>query len=211
MKYDSYRYIYPPRPENKIPVSSLSEYDDGGTYMAEPKFNGDNGVIFFNPKKIISMNRHNRELSHFKLDPTEFKNLSPKGWNCLNGEYMAESKKDENNLSFNHKFVIFDELIHNNNYLIGTTFEERWNTLYDRYGNRIIGENEYSYQISENIWLVKRWLEDFVNIWHEIVKIDMIEGFVLKRRDWKLQSGNSERNNHLGQFKCRKSTLNYSY
>lgn len=211
MRYDSYRYIFPPRPENKIPVGYLQDYDDGETFMAEPKFNGDNGVIFFNSKEIIPMNRHNKKLIHWKLDPKELRNLFPKGWNCLNGEYMAKSKKDETNTIFNHKFIIFDKLIYNSEYLIGTTFEERWNMLYDRFGNKIVGENEYSYQISENIWLVKRWLNDFTNIWNEIIKIDMIEGFVLKKRDWKLQPGNSEKNNHLGQIKCRKSTLNYSY
>ena len=213
MKYDSYRYIFPPRPEYKIPPSDLQSFDDG-TFMAEPKFNGDNGVIFFNSKEFIPMNRHGKKYPKYQLDTDELKDLFPPDWNCLSGEYMAKSKKDENKSTFNHKFVIFDMLVYDGNYLLGTTFEDRWLMLYNRFNHRFISENEYSYQITENIWLVKVWLTDFVTIWNKITKIDMIEGLVLKKRksvSAKLLPGNVEKNNYLSQLKCRKSTKNYSY
>jgi hypothetical protein len=83
--------------------------------------------------------------------------------------------------------------------------------LYNKFKDKFISENEYSYQITENVWLVKVWYTDFISIWKNITPIDMIEGLVIKKRDSKLLPGNSEKNNHLGMLKTRKPTANYSY
>ena len=215
MKYSNYRYIYPPRPEVKIPKSSLKDYDIGGMFggefIAEPKFNGSCGPLFFNNTEFIPMNRHKQPLTTFKLQPSEFRKLFPgEYWNVLVGEYMNKSKKDISKKVFNHKFVIFDILVRDSNGLLGVSFEDRWKMLYDMFKDRIISENEYSYQITENIWLVKVFYTEFEKIWNEITKIDMIEGLVLKKRNFGLEPGNSEKNN-TGQVKCRKSTKNYTY
>ena len=216
MRYDSYRFIFPPRPKNAVPLSELCMYDTDefwkGQFMAEPKFNGDNGEIYFNKTEFIPMNRYGEKLSKYNLKPNEMRKLfNNKGWNCINGEYMGKSQKDEFGDVFNHKFVIFDILVLDGEYLLGTTFEERWLMLYNRFKGKFIGENEYSYQITENIWLVKVWYDDFENIWNRIILIPMIEGMVIKKREAKLLIGNSEINNHLSMFKTRKPTKNYSY
>ena len=79
MRYESYRFIYPPRPDKAVPLSELCMYDTdeywGGQFMAEPKFNGDNGVIFFNKKEFIPMNRHNERLTKYNLEKSELRNL----------------------------------------------------------------------------------------------------------------------------------------
>ena len=41
--------------------------------------------------------------------------------------------------------------------------------------------------------------------------IDMIEGLVFKRRNAKLEIGNTENNNTKSQVKCRKATKLYRY
>ena len=130
------------------------------------------------------MNRHKQPLTTFKLQPSEFRKLFPgEYWNVLVGEYMNKSKKDISKKVFNHKFVIFDILVRDSNWLLGVSFEDRWKMLYDMFKDRIISENEYSYQITENIWLVKVFYTEFEKIWNEITKIDMIEGLVLKKRN----------------------------
>lgn len=43
-------------------------------------------------------------------------------WLILNSEYIDKSKSDDNGNLFNNKFVIFDILAHNGQYLVGTTF-----------------------------------------------------------------------------------------
>jgi hypothetical protein len=216
MRYDSYRFIFPPRPDTAVPLSELCMYDTDeywkGQFMAEPKFNGDNGEVYFTKIEFIPMNRYGERLTKYNLKPNELRNLFPNdNWNCINGEYMGKSQKDESGDVFNHKFVIFDILILDGEYLLGTTFEERWLMLYNRFKDKFIGENEYSYQITKNVWLVKVWYEGFENIWNCITPIDMIEGLVIKKRKAKLLPGTVEKNNHLGMFKTRKPTKNYSY
>jgi len=215
MNYSDYRYIYPPRPERKIPKSSLKDYDTGGLFggefLAEPKFNGSCGPLFFNSERFLPMNRHKDRLTTFKIEASEFRDLfTSDKWNVIVGEYMNKSKKDDSNKVFNHKFVIFDILVIDGEHILGKTFEERWNMLYDMFKDQIIGENEYSYQITENIWLVKVFYTNFESIWEKLTKIDMIEGLVLKKRTSPLQPGNSEKNN-TAQIKIRKATKNYQY
>jgi hypothetical protein len=44
-----------------------------------------------------------------------------------------------------------------------------------------------------------------------LIKIDMIEGLVLKRKSAKLEIGNTENNNTKSQVKFRKPTKNYKF
>ncbi|NPV12930.1 MAG: hypothetical protein HPY57_14255 [Ignavibacteria bacterium] len=204
------QYIYPPRPEHKISSTSLNKYDTG-EYIAEPKFNGSNMELYFNETTIHKvMNRHKDILSN-KLNDSEILSLHRgKGEMVLNGEYMNKSKKDENGKFFNHKLVIFDILVLNGEHLVGTTCLERYNMLLDLYPDKK-DYNEYLYQISENVFLVKSFDKDFLTLYHKIVEIDMLEGLVLKKKNGKLEQGTREKNNVMWQLKCRKETKNYQF
>ena len=73
-KYNTYRYIYPPRPKNAIPSTEL-DFWDGGSLLAQPKFNGSNCVIFTNGEDNVVMNRHNQRLTNFRLTTDEIKDI----------------------------------------------------------------------------------------------------------------------------------------
>lgn len=209
-KYLNYRYIFPPRPKNAIPDSEL-EFWDNGSLVAQPKLNGSNCVIFTNGEKFIAMNRHNQRLTNFNLTDNELKDIyRGQGWMVLNGEYMNKSKSDENGQVFNHKFVIFDILAVDGEYLVGKTFEERIKLLDNLYG-QVDSEKEYLYKITENIYRVKSYTGEFKSIFDKLTPIDMIEGVVMKRRTARLELGTSENNNTKSQLKCRKATKNYKY
>lgn len=209
-KYENYRYIYPPRPKNAIPDYELSSFDDG-TFIAQPKLNGSNCVIFTNGQRFIAMNRHGQRLTNFELNESELKSIyRGSGWMILNGEYLNKSKSDETGNSFNHKFVIFDILCFNGDYLLGKTFEERIQLLDNLYGQKSC-EKDYLFAISENVYRVKSYLTDFKMIYDRLTPIDMIEGLVIKRKNARLEIGNTENNNIKSQLKCRKSTKNYKY
>lgn len=123
MKYEKYQYIYPPRPKNAIPDSNLNFWDNG-SLVAQPKVNGSNSVIFINGDKTMIMNRHGQYLTNVNIKRSEVSDLfrgDIGNWIVLNGEYLNKSNKDENNLIFNHKLVIFDILVYNSEYLIGQT------------------------------------------------------------------------------------------
>ncbi len=210
-KYINYRYIFPPRPKNAISPDDLNFWDNG-TLICQPKLNGSNCLIFTNGQKIMVMNRHNQRLTNFQLSDVEVKNLyrGNGGWMILNGEYLNKSKSDETGQVFNHKFVIFDILCYDGDYLVGKTFEERvnlLNTLYDQ----IDSEKDYLYSISTNVYRVKSYRDGFKSFFDKYTPIDMIEGVVLKRANARLELGATEQNNIKSQLKSRKPTKNYKY
>jgi len=209
-KYLNYRYIFPPRPKNAIPDTELGFWDNG-SLIAQPKLNGSNCVIFTNGEKTIVMNRHNQRLTNFNISENEIKDIyRGEGWMILNGEYMNKSKSDENNQVFNHKFVIFDILGFNGDYLVGKTFEERIQLLDTIYG-QVDSEKEYLFKVTENVYRVKSYVDDFKSLYDKLTSIDMIEGLVMKRKNARLELGTSENNNTKSQLKCRKATKNYKY
>lgn len=211
MKYNSYRYIYPPRPKNAIHNDELG-YWDNGDMIAQPKLNGSNCVIFTNGEKSIVMNRHNQRLTNFRLTDSEIKDIYRGNgeWTVINGEYMNKSKMDENGLVFNHKFVIFDILALDGDYMVGKTFIDRV-ALMDKLYGTVDSEKDYLYKISDNVYRVKSYDSGFKNLFDRLTTIDMIEGLVMKRRNAKLEIGTSENNNIKSQVKARKPTKNYKY
>ncbi len=210
-KYLTYRYIYPPRPKNAISPEDLNFWDNG-SLLAQPKLNGSNCLIFTNGQKFVVMNRHNQRLTNFRLTDAEIQNLykGNGGWLILNGEYLNKNKSDETGQPFNHKFVIFDILAFDGDYLVGKTFQERIQLLDSLYG-KVDSEKEYLYSISTNVYRVKSYEGEFQNLFDKLTPIDMIEGLVMKRKTARLEIGTSELNNVKSQLKCRKPTRNYKY
>lgn len=211
MRYNEYRYIFPPRPKNAIPDSELNFWDNG-SLIAQPKLNGSNCTIFTNGDLFRVMNRHNQSLTNFQLKDDIIKNIyrGNGDWMVINGEYMNKSKSDENKQVFNHKFVIFDLLVYQSDYMVGKTFEDRILMLDDIYGTKN-SEKDYLYGISDNIYRVKSYDNQFKSLFDKLTPIDMIEGLVLKRKNAKLEIGTTENNNTKSQLKARKATKNYRY
>jgi hypothetical protein len=207
IKYQSFQYIYPPRPKNPIPSTDLNIWDNG-MMLAQPKINGSNCTIYTNGKDIYVYNRHGQRLTGFDIPKEEILNLyRGNGWWVLNGEYTNKSKQNENGSVFSHKFCLFDILVKNGEYLIGTTFQQRVDMMLELYGS----PKGYISQITENTFVIKSFYNDFTTIFNDLSKIDMIEGLVLKRKSAKLETGTSENNNSKSQIKSRKATKNYKY
>jgi ATP-dependent DNA ligase len=211
--YNKYRYLFPPRPENAIPIDDIETYDND-SMIAQPKLNGSNCVIFTNGIEMHIMNRHNEYITNFQLSKEElittlFKS-QPGNWQIINGEYLNKSKKDENNQTFNHKLVIFDILTFNSDYLVGKTFTERIELLDELYGQQEC-EKDYLYKVTDNVYRVKSYNSDFKALYESLSKIDMIEGLVMKRKSAKLELGVSQKNNTKSQVKVRKPTKNYKF
>ncbi len=211
-KYKSYKYIFPPRPKNPIPPSDLDFWEEVGTLLAQPKLNGSNSLIFTNGIDYFIMNRHRQRLTNFRIDTDELSKIyrGDGEWMVINGEYMNKSKCDDSGNVFNHKLVIFDIIVYNGDYLIGSTFEERVDLL-DSIYSKEDSELEYLYKITDNIYRVKTYKSDFKRLFNEFSEVDMLEGLVLKRANAKLEMALGELNNTKSQLKCRKSTKNYKF
>jgi hypothetical protein len=212
MNYNSFRYIFPPRPKNAIPDSDLNFWDND-SLVAQPKLNGSNCVIFTNGEKLMIMNRHSQYMTNVDIQRQEVLDLfkgEPGKWMVLNGEYLNKSKQDENRQTFNHKLVIFDILVYNSDYLVGKTFQERISLLDELYGKND-SEKSYLYSISNNVYRVKSFESGFKSLYDQLTPIDMIEGLVLKRKNARLEIGNTENNNIKSQLKARKPTKLYKF
>lgn len=208
--YKTYQYVYPPRPEHKILPSSLPKYDTG-EYFGQPKLNGSCCEIYVNGVDNHVMNRHDGNLTLFNLKDEEINKLHQgNGFDMFVGEYMNKSKDDENGNKFNHKFVIFDIIINKGKHLTGTTYEQRISMLYSMFPN-MKSYNDYLYQISENIFIVKTFDKDFEKLFNIFAETDMLEGLVLKRKSGKLENARSAKNNMGWQMKARKETKNYTF
>lgn len=206
--YPRFRYMFPPRPEYVISTDQLHKYEK--THLIQVKLNGSCCTIFIKGDELRQFGRHqNENLSNFKINQENLKvlNCGNNEWNVVVGEYMNKNKKGVDGKPWNHKFVIFDILVYDGEYLIGSTFEERVNLLDKIFGT--IDENDYLYKINESVFRVKTFYDNFLLRWNEITKIDMLEGVVLKKKEQKLTRGLSEKNNM--SHKCRKPTKNYRY
>ena len=211
MKYLKYRYIFPPRPKNVVPNSELFSWDNG-SMISQPKLNGSNATFYTNGVEVFTMNRHGDRLTRVEIKSEEILSLykGSGGWSAFNGEYMNKSKYDENKKVFNHKFVIFDILINDGDYLIGKTVEQRIQLLDEMFGQNEC-EKDYLYSVSDNIYRVKSYENNFNMIYDKFVEVDMLEGLVLKRKNARLETSGSELNNTKMAIKCRKPTLNYKF
>ena len=211
MKYLNYRYLFPPRPSNAIPSTDLNYYDNG-SFIGQCKLNGSNATIYTNGVKVIIMNRHGDRLTRFEINDEEILALykGTGGWTVINGEYLNKNKREETGKSFNHKFVIFDILVNDGDYLIGKTFKQRVELL-DEMFHKNECEKDYLWNISDNVYRVKSYENNFSMLFDTLTPIDMIEGLVLKRKNARLEMGNTELNNTKSQVKARKATLNYKF
>ena len=105
IRYESFQYIFPPRPKNPIQSKDLKIWDND-MMVAQPKLNGSNCTIYMNGQNVYTYNRHGQRMSNFDIDLKEISNLyKGRGWMVLNGEYLNKSKKNEVGETFNHKFV----------------------------------------------------------------------------------------------------------
>ena len=203
------QYIYPPRPENKIKPDSLSKYDTGD-YLCEPKLDGSNLTLYISCNAYTQRNRHKGTITNFSMNDTEILKLQRgQGEIVLVGEYMNKSKLGTDGNLFNKKFVVFDILVYEDMYLVGSTFEERYELLKSIYKTNEY--DDYLYQISDNVFMVKSFEDKFEKRYKSIIKVDMLEGWVLKRKNAKLERGTREKNNVNSQLKCRKETKNYQF
>lgn len=209
--YSKYTYIFPPRPKNSVSPTELQYFENSGL-IGQPKINGSNTSIYTNGQSVIVMNRHGQRLTGFSINTDEILSLykGTGGWMVLNAEYLNKSQTDETGRVFNHKLVIFDILVYDSNYLVGSTFESRVKLLDELYGNKEC-DKEYLYNISENVYRVKTYTENFENLFNNLIKIGMYEGLVFKRMSGKLEMGLRELNTSSSQFKIRKPTRNYKY
>jgi len=218
MKYDKFKYLYPPRPEYKTPNKDLHKYDNGD-YVVQPKYNGSCCIVFTNGKELQVYNRHKELLSNVCKDIEFVKLAKDDNWYVYVGEYLNKGKLGETGIKEKDKFVIWDCLVWSGEYLIGKTIMERLELLERIYPCHRAVVNEDNLEMYEHlccteykgIYKAPAYLNGFEWLYSQIVKTDLYEGLVLKKKNSKLQFGFQPLNNHEWQIKCRKETKIYNF
>ena len=216
--YLNFNYIYPPRPEFKIPPKDLHTFDNG-EYVVQPKYNGTCCIVFTNGTDLYVYNRHKQPLSWYSND-IDFRGLAHSDqWYVYTGEYLNKGKLGENGTKEKDKFIIWDILVWADQYLVGDDLMTRLKLLEETYPSergRITRDGlEYYEHLCltnlNNIYKAPTYMNGFSKLYQDIVKVDMYEGLVIKKIDSKLAFGFQELNNHDWQVKCRKETKVYKF
>ena len=227
-------YIYPPRPEHSIPYEEINQFAND-QHLAQLKYNDTRIVIkvadYYDERqnthgKIEIWNRHKKKLNYVPTESTTAAILklasiiSPNGWCLLDGGLLHSKHK-----AIKDTIVIWDILVQNSEYLLGTTYQERYNTIltddvklhYFQVGGYKIclgwcygaaGEILIPHLIPHAIWEIA---------WANIVELNsnydqpLIEGFVIKEMAGKLEMGLKPSNNGGWQTRCRVKTKSYRF
>lgn len=224
MKYESFKkngFIYPPRAEYKCPAADLDKYDDG-TYFGQPKYNGMALLVFTNGEELHIYNRHKEYMALLtKNSECDFRGLAlTKKWYVYAGEYLNKGKYGETGVKEKNKFVMWETLVWDGEYLVGSTLTERLDLLENIYPcqRAIVGQQQglevYDHLCCtelNGVYKTPTYTGNWKELYSQIVKVDLYEGLVLKKKDSKLEFGLQELNNHSWQIKCRKVTKNYAF
>ena len=215
-------YIYPPRPEHSIPYEEISNYADN-QHMAQLKYNDTRIIIKVIDGKIEIWNRHKKRINYIPHENTVSAILklasiiSPNGWCLLDGGLLHNKHR-----AIKDTIVIWDILVQNSEYLLGSTYQERYDTirtddvgLYHfqvdgfqiclglAYGGTADGEILIPDLIPHTLW---------GSTWDSLVELNthydqpLIEGLVIKEMSGRLEMGMKESNNGGWQTRCRVKT-----
>jgi hypothetical protein len=127
------QYIYPPRPNTAIPRDQLEMFGEMG-WIAQLKYNDSRALIKYLPDGNIELwNRHAEKFRSYTApdwllnelrDLQTALGLSTSEWSLLDGG-LLNSKHE----AIRDTLAIWDILVKNGEYLVGTTYGERYEQL----------------------------------------------------------------------------------
>lgn len=220
--------MYPPRPSRSVPPAKLQDYEDKG-YVGQYKYNGTRTLVEIGPGSKISLwTRHKEPHKAYKLSDgmkEELTTYHQQGDTSktivLDGELLNDKTK-----SVKDRLVLFDVLVIDSDYLIGTSMLERKEILDETFWNSDRWENDTGRKMAvkpkvfdkhgkerylDHVWVAETFFYDLSKRYEELIDMDEIEGLVLKNPRALLENGFSENNNSEWLIRCRKETKSYKY
>lgn len=225
MEYTSYAYLFPPRPDQKVPAGALGHYERLG-WQAQVKKNGTCTIIFVHGDTVIFKQRHDdpntpgEGLDHKSWSPLQEhidffrESCKGEGWNVFVGELLHSKTQD-----IKHQLYLFDQIVKDGVHLIGTTFAERQKMLRERWPSQT-GERD-SLRVGTYVSLAKNYKAGFNKLFDGAVKRAAErnarqlnvedEGLVLKDPNARLEACFKQTANNGWQCKVRVPHKNYSF
>lgn len=204
MNYDSYSYLYPPRPEAKIPSQMLGFYEKRG-WEAQIKKNGTCTVVFARGDEVIFKTRHADDHKMWSPLPEHrefFKGRSDK-WNVFAGELLHSKTPHIKN-----QLYLFDQIVKDGVQLVGTTFAERQAILANSFGD---GDLEaHCHRVDKYVARARNFTGSFLELYNSLTQIED-EGLVVKNPKAILKPCFKSDSNATWQVKSRVTHKNYGF
>lgn len=212
--FRSTRRIYPPRPKLSVSPDEIKKYEKKG-WIGQRKFNGTRTLVYQTDIDEFELTtRHRTAHKQYVLTRDMKAALQAlalgAGVHVLDGELMHSKTK-----GLKDTLVLWDILVHEDKYLVGTTYAERYKLLNDLLGRpkdyeQVTGHG-LALHVVGNIWLAETFGAQLVKRFKEAKDVDEIEGLVLKSPAGELEQGTAENNNASWQVRCRKPHKNYRW
>lgn len=123
-------YIYPPRPKQAVPRDTLSIYAGLG-WVAQFKFNDSRCLVKLLPDgKVELWNRHAERFRSYHAPDWLLEQLNGlreflgPGYHVLDGGLL-----DAKHVAIKDTIVLWDILVHDDDYLVGSTYRSRYDVL----------------------------------------------------------------------------------
>lgn len=205
MDYKEYSYLYPPRPEKKIPSDLLKFYETSG-WWGQVKKNGTCTVIFAKKDQVIFKTRH---ADDHKMWVPDQKHLdffkTGEEWNVFTAELQHSKTPNVKN-----HLYIFDWIVINGRQAVDQTFAQRQEQLHDRWNGDL---RAHDVLVHEHVSVARSFGRGLSQLWHGLVAegLPENEGLVLKLPTAKLKPCFRANSNDAWQAKCRVPHKNYSF
>lgn len=227
IKIPTTQYIFPPRAETCMPRESARSYLDMG-WKPQIKYNDSRTTIKYLPNGDIELwNRHAEKHRSYHApswlieqltEAAKILRLSAGKLHMLDGGLLDQKHK-----AIKDTIVIWDILVRDDEHLLGTTYGDRYNSLYLHgppywYTHATHAPVDLGIEITDNVILARQYeAMDWDNIWSMVDVINapyttpddikpVLEGVVLKDPKGKLQLGYKEKNNTTWMAKSRVMT-----
>ena len=179
MRYNKFRYIYPPRPV----LYTLKQIDNfTENHVAQLKLNGTRtGVVIFPDKSIEFWTRHETQHKAYKVtdsmrDSLLSLDLSPRQFYYFDAE-LLHSKSS----LIKDTIVLYDLFVYRSKYLFGITYADRLKHLRKLCGKpKILRKDKLAYKVNDNVMLIKSYKKNFKKIFDRAHDHPIIEGVVVK-------------------------------
>jgi hypothetical protein len=208
--YNSFKYLYPPRPENALTPDRIPFYEKNG-YVGQYKKNGTCSIFAINhPNDFIAMTRHNDQ--HKQWTFSDYfqdcfaKYLPQNKWHVLVGEVLHSKTVDIKDTVY-----IFDIIVHNSEELYGSKFMDRQDLLSKIFQVDNKSELYSHHEIEPRFLLARNFSGGMYDMFKSITDKTVDEGFVLKKKDAVLKDCYSAKNNSGWQIKFRHPSKKYQF
>jgi len=222
------QYIYPPRSQDAVPRKDTEMFKDFG-FVAQLKYNDSRCLVKYCIDGDIQLwNRHAERFRTYTAPDYLLAELHELGQRLghkpgtitiLDGGLL-----DQKHRSIKNTIVIWDILVKNDEHLVGTTLDSRYDQLFAQATIKpwVFKHYDFGLQFSENVFLPRNFQACMWDqLWDIIEEINkpyldqgvgpLVEGLVFKDLQGVLEFGFSPRNNSAWMMRSRIKTGRHDY